>query len=146
LHIPEVAKVIERAANDQHFKDQLISSPAEAIFEELGFAVPSSVELVVLENSPTIINIVLESVELDDLTLAHVAGGKGTIGSSGGKGAPAPKPAPKPLILPPGALHFPINPIGPISNTGNIKAPTNSNSNSSASTINIPGQLHIPSL
>lgn len=157
MHIPEVAKVIDRAANDPHFKAQLISSPAEAIFEELGLAVPSSVELVVLENSPTVMNIVLESVELDDLTLAHVAGGKGTIGSpaasSGGKGAPSPKPsAPKPEITPPLQISIPTfastnsSPPTPSQSAAIISALSKSSSTTSGNENALvpPGKLNIP--
>ena len=157
-HIPEVAKVAERANVDPEFRSKLKQDPSDAIFDELGLALPSSVELVILENSSLTLHLVLESVELDDLTLAHVAGGKlagSPAASSGGKGSPTPaksSPAPakssNPTFYPPGALMIPTSPnFGATPPNINAKVPSGLLPSKPASNDPVvPGSLSIAGL
>jgi hypothetical protein len=72
-------KIILKAQEDAGFKQQLMSNPKAAIQEVLGLEVPPTIDVQVLEESPTRLYLVLpvdpDSVELPDEMLDKVAGG-----------------------------------------------------------------------
>jgi len=83
--------IIEKAMKDELFREQLKSDPKETIERELGFKIPASLNLTVLEEDPQTVFLVLPdrggSLLADELTEAElegVAGGWGgdTEGSS----------------------------------------------------------------
>jgi len=75
----QVRKIIEMAQKDPAFKQKLLDDPKGATQEALGVTVPESIELEVLQETPTKLYLVLpadeEDVELSDAALAQVAGG-----------------------------------------------------------------------
>lgn len=77
-------KIILKAQEDPDFKQELIGNPKAAIQKVLGLEVPDAIDVQVLEESPTILYLVLpvdpDSVELPDEMLDRVAGGMCTCG------------------------------------------------------------------
>jgi len=75
----QVRKIIEMAQKDPAFKQKLLDDPKGATQEALGVTVPESIELEVLQETPTKLYLVLpadeEDVERSDAALAQVAGG-----------------------------------------------------------------------
>ena len=75
------AQLIERATRDQGFREELIRDPKGVIGREFGIDVPGSVEIRVLEETPTASYLVLPPApvasghELSDRDLEAVAGG-----------------------------------------------------------------------
>ncbi|WP_375515786.1 NHLP leader peptide family RiPP precursor [uncultured Nostoc sp.] len=72
-------KLIARAWQDASFKQKLISNP-RAAFEKEGIALPESIEVRVVEESPSTLYLVLpvqpsETAELSEAELESVAGG-----------------------------------------------------------------------
>jgi len=56
--IAQVADVVDRAAFDASFRQQLIASPADAL-QSAGVAIPSGMSVQVLENTSSVVNLVL---------------------------------------------------------------------------------------
>ena len=75
------AQLIERATRDPEFRRELIDDPRAVIQREFGIDVPDSVDIRVVEESPTTSYLVLPAVqaatgqELSDEDLEAVAGG-----------------------------------------------------------------------
>ncbi len=75
------AKVAERAAKDDAFRQALLSDPKAALGTELGITLPEGLDVRVHEETPTRLHLViprlqaLESDDLDDAALENVAGG-----------------------------------------------------------------------
>lgn len=71
-------ELVARAAADQRFKQRLVTDPV-TILRENGIAVPPGRTVLVLENTATVIHLVLpatsESGELSEADLEKVAGG-----------------------------------------------------------------------
>lgn len=72
-------KIIARAWQDESFKQKLLSSP-RAAFEKEGIDLPSSIDINVVEETPTTLYFVLPvnpdlTEELSDAELEAVAGG-----------------------------------------------------------------------
>ena len=55
----ELQKLIERAWEDEAFKQELLSDPRAAIESALGVALPEGIEIQVHEQTPTTIHLVL---------------------------------------------------------------------------------------
>jgi hypothetical protein len=70
-------KVLKAAAEDPGLKEMLLKNPKEVFESRLNFKLPENFEIVVHEDTPVKINIVLpsESEELSEFELAAVAGG-----------------------------------------------------------------------
>ena len=75
------SQLIERATRDQGFREELIRDPRGVIGRELGVEIPQSVEIRVVEESPTASYLVLSPApaspgqQLSDQDLEAVAGG-----------------------------------------------------------------------
>ncbi|MDQ6744004.1 MAG: NHLP leader peptide family RiPP precursor [Candidatus Dormibacteraeota bacterium] len=74
------ARVIERAAKDEAFRQQLVDDPHGALQQALGVSLPGSVNIEVLEETPGTMYLVLPpaetgSRELSEQEVASVAGG-----------------------------------------------------------------------
>jgi hypothetical protein len=74
--------IIEKAIKDELFREQLKSDPKETIERELGFKIPDSINLTVLEEDPQTVFLVLPDSggsrmadELTEAELEGVAGG-----------------------------------------------------------------------
>jgi hypothetical protein len=52
-------RIVERAQADPAFRERLIATPREALSEELGFELPSGLEIIVVEERPDRLAIVL---------------------------------------------------------------------------------------
>jgi hypothetical protein len=75
------AQVLERASKDREFRSQLLENPKEALAQEFEVQIPESIELEVVEESPSTIYLVLPPAtpdvgqELSERDLEAVAGG-----------------------------------------------------------------------
>lgn len=72
-------QLTEKAWADPEFKKRYISNPKAVLEEEFGFKLPKDFKVIIHENTPTEIHVTLpldvNSMELNDATLALVAGG-----------------------------------------------------------------------
>lgn len=70
-------EVIRRAVEDPDFRERLTADPARTWEEATGMSVPDDIEIVVLENSPRTVNLVLPSADLasKDLDDLQAVGG-----------------------------------------------------------------------
>ena len=75
------AQLIERAMQDETFRQELVRDPKGVVARELGIRLPEHVTVQVLEESPTTVHLVLPQppanagVDLADEELEGVAGG-----------------------------------------------------------------------
>jgi len=71
--------VLRRAFEDPDFRERLVADPAGTWSEVTGVAVPDDVEVVVFENGPKTVHIVLPdpSLSAEDLDAGAIAGGSG---------------------------------------------------------------------
>src|SRR5262245_3193787 len=71
--------LVQKAAQDDAFRTQLLTDPKTAIFEVFGFRIPSDVRVTVLEETSDEVFLVLPAscatAELAEQELAMVAGG-----------------------------------------------------------------------
>ena len=78
---PLEAQLIDRALQDEAFRQELVRDPKGVFARELGIAIPEHIQVQVLEESPTTVYLVLPQpvpeagAELSDEELAAVAGG-----------------------------------------------------------------------
>jgi hypothetical protein len=85
-------KIVEQAQKNPKYYDMLLSDPRGLMQKQLGAAIPDSVNIQVLQESPDTYYVVLpyfvrEGAELSDGDLEKVAGGKGdALGGLGGLG------------------------------------------------------------
>lgn len=86
-------EIIDKAAKSPEFRADFMANPKNIIEEKLRFKLPENMEIVVLEDSPDKIHIVLPSPpreELSEIELAAVSGGicwdNDCTGGSGGGG------------------------------------------------------------
>lgn len=83
------AQLIERATRDPSFRKELMADPRGVIRREFGVDVPDSVDIQVVEDSPTTSYLVLPAAEatagqqLSDDELEAVAGGWSAPGDAG---------------------------------------------------------------
>src|SRR5436305_1658690 len=74
-------QVIDRAVRDPGFREELLQRPAKTVEQELGVRLPESIEIRVVEESPSILYLVLPprpiapGQERSDRELEQVAGG-----------------------------------------------------------------------
>lgn len=70
-------KIVKLAAEKPEFKEKLLQNPQEAIQSLVSFTLPEQFEIVVHEDTPNKINIVLPdtSGELSEIELAAISGG-----------------------------------------------------------------------
>jgi hypothetical protein len=84
------AQLIERASRDQAFRQELMANPKAVIARELGVPIPASVEIRVVEETPSSAYLVLPAApvragqELSEQELEAVAGGYWSADCSGG--------------------------------------------------------------
>jgi hypothetical protein len=74
------AVIVKKALTDSSFKQSLIADPKSATEKALGVKVPGGVTVKVLEDTATLVHLVLPHLlpptrELDDAALAKVSGG-----------------------------------------------------------------------
>jgi hypothetical protein len=78
------SQVIDRAARDPQFRQQLLRNPSDALEQELGVRIPAGMEIQVVEETPSTLYLVLPpqpttpGQELSDRELEQVAGGAWT--------------------------------------------------------------------
>ena len=77
-------QLIEKAMKDESFRRQLIENPKEVIEAEFGRKIPGTVKIIVLEEDPQTVYLVLPyflaqdtEMELSEAELESVAGGTG---------------------------------------------------------------------
>ena len=74
-------RIIEKAMKDDGFRRQLLGNPRETIQHELGFPIPPTLNIHVLQEEPTSVYLVLppkrdqQGDELSEAELTGVAGG-----------------------------------------------------------------------
>lgn len=74
-------QVLQRAAQDAQFRQDLIQNPRHVIGTQLGVDIPQNIQIQVLEETPTTFYLVLPPAqaatgqELSEMDLAGVAGG-----------------------------------------------------------------------
>ena len=73
------------AQRDAEYRKRLLEEPKSVLEEQTGYALPASLQVVVLQETARTAYIVLphepeEDTELDDADLEKVAGGKGAMG------------------------------------------------------------------
>ncbi|MCP5149162.1 MAG: NHLP leader peptide family natural product precursor [Ectothiorhodospiraceae bacterium] len=80
--------IIDKATEDSEFRAALLASPRDALAKYLDIALPDDLTINVLEDSESVLNVVLPPAfgELDDSQLDAVAGGRGTGPIGGCKG------------------------------------------------------------
>jgi hypothetical protein len=77
------SRVIDRATRDPQFRQELLRNPATALEQELGMRIPESIEIRVVEETPSTLYLVLPpqrmaaGEELSDRDLERVTGGWG---------------------------------------------------------------------
>lgn len=92
------AHLLQRAARDTAFRDDLAADPRRVIEEETGLQIPSHIQVSVVQETADKLCLVLPSAtgELSDLELEAVAGGSGSPDcQSGTPNAPRPAYRPK---------------------------------------------------
>lgn len=73
--------ILDRAASDSQFRDQLVNDPRQAISDQFGATIPPSLNIRVLEEQPSEVVLVLPNQQtqsgntLSDTDLEAVAGG-----------------------------------------------------------------------
>lgn len=68
-------RLLNSAAEDSEFRARLIANPKDAISTEIGYSLPESINVMVLEDSASTFHLVLPpSPELTEAELEHVAG------------------------------------------------------------------------
>ena len=84
--LPRVDTVVARANWDVEFRRLLLTDPAEALFQELEYRVPSGTRVTVYQCSQTHVyfpvwvdETVADSEELSESDLEHITGGGGNI-------------------------------------------------------------------
>jgi hypothetical protein len=77
-------QLIEKAMKDESFRKQLVENPGAAIEAEMGMKIPETMKIVVLEEDPQTVYLVLpqlpmlnNEMELSEAELESVAGGTG---------------------------------------------------------------------
>ena len=71
-----------KAAQDEAFREALLSNPREALAQFLGTELPAELKVNIVQNTPTEVTLVIPpkvSDELDDADLEAVAGGRGDL-------------------------------------------------------------------
>jgi hypothetical protein len=75
-------KIVQKAWEDEGFKQRLLADPRKAIEEATGLSIPGNIEIVAFEEGPRKLAIVIpvkpsdnRSAELSDAELETVAGG-----------------------------------------------------------------------
>ena len=96
-------QIVVRAASDPAFRQQLLANPKRTLEQALGITLPASLEVVVFEETPSRICLVVPKLapareELSDEALAAVAGG--TLPMPAGLPGPLPMPAELPVPMP----------------------------------------------
>lgn len=82
-------QIVDRAARDPAFREELLRNPKRTVEQELGVSIPASIEIRVVEEAPSTLYLVLPSQpiaagqELSDQDLEQVAGG--WSGAEGGQ-------------------------------------------------------------
>ena len=77
-------RILDRAAEDEEFRANLIADPRAAVLAELGTTLPDGFDVVVHEDSATTAHLVLPRSEaLTEAELAHAVGGFGKNYGSG---------------------------------------------------------------
>ena len=65
-------KLIEKAMKDDSFRKQLIENPNAAIEDETGIKIPEAMKIIVLEEDPQTVYLVLPQVYNQEIGRAHV--------------------------------------------------------------------------